>query len=1139
MATNPTSSPQTSTITVTPSYNNNGLTCFGSTESILVTINPTPTVDPIVSQTFCATSNVQINFTSAFNVSNTIYNWTNNNTSIGLSATGQGTISFTAQNTTSNPITSTITVTPNFSNNGLTCPGTPQNFLITINPIPVVNAVASQTLCNGSNSTAVVFTSNVSNPSYTWTNSNSAIGIGTSGVGNIPSFVAQNSTSNVISGNLQVNISYTNNGVTCLGNNQVFSITVNPSPTVNAIANQSICNNDNTTQINFSGTVSGTTFSWVNSNTTIGLAASGNGNIPSFTGTNTSTSISVAQITVTPSATISGLTCSGTAQQFSITVNPTPTVAAITNATYCNNSSTNNVVFNGSISGTVFNWTSSNTAIGLPASGTGNITSFVAINSSPTPISSTITVIPVITNNGLTCTGNPQSFVITVNPTPIVSDPSDQVVCSGASVNAVVFSSNTPSTVFSWQNDTPNIGLSASGTGNIASFVATNNLTATVTATVTVTPSYTNNITCQGAPQSFTIAVNPRPTVVDPTDQVICSGTLTNAVAFSGNVVGTVFDWTNSNITIGLASTGTETINAFTGTNTSFTPSVGSVIVTPSYSNLGVTCIGNSQTFTITVNPIPNVVDPSDQVVCNSTSTAAIIFTGNVNGTVYTWTNSTNSIGLVNNGTGNINSFTAINATTLPVVSTLTVVSSFTNGGVTCTGNTENFTITVNPSANLTNPAVQICSNQLVNTNLTSSIPATFTWQAVNNNLVSGETFATVQNSSFINDLLINGTSLAQIVNYTINLTSTQYGCLSSATLPVTVNPLPNVQFIVSNPPPCNLTPVNFQNNTLGNNSYSWNFGDGANSTVQNPSHIYANFGSYNVVLTATNNVTGCVNSMDSLITILESPPIGFNVDIAVGCEVLDVTFTDTLNTPNTLLTWDFGDGQTSGQSGLVDHQYPDAGCYNVTLTITAANGCAISQTQQDMVCVYEQPIASFSTNDVNFLIDDSQVIFNNSSSFADTYFWDFGDGDTSVAMNPIHNYNSIGEFVVTLYAYSIAGCYDSTRVTISVANDVLIYVPNTITVNADGVNDVFLPVIGEAFLKDTYHLKIFNRWGQIVFESYNSEIGWDATLTGPGPIKPVKQVQDGTYTWVITIKLNKNEDYRRFVGHVNVLNSW
>ncbi|MBU3660515.1 MAG: PKD domain-containing protein [Flavobacteriales bacterium] len=1136
LATNSTNAPETSTISVIPTYNNNGLTCFGSTETILITINPTPTVDPLISQTFCATSNAQINFTSAFNVSSTIYNWTNNNTSIGLAASGQGTISFTSQNTTSNPITASITVTPNYTNNGLTCAGTPQNFLITINPIPIVNAVASQTLCNNSNSTAVVFTSNVSNPSFSWSNSNTSIGLGALGNGNIPSFVAQNATSNSISGNLQVNVSYTNNGVTCSGNNQLFSITVNPSPTVNPIANQSICNNDITTQINFNGTVSGTTFSWVNSNTTIGLVANGNGNIPSFTGINTSNSISVAQITVTPSATINGISCSGTPQQFTITVNPTPTVNPIVNSTYCNGSSTNNVVFSGNISGTVYNWTSSNSAIGLPTNGSGNITSFVATNLSTVPISSIITVIPVVTNNGITCSGNPQTFTVTVNPTPVVTDPSDQVVCSGAPVNAIVFNSLTPSTVYNWQNDTPSIGLSASGTGNIASFIATNNLTATVTATVTVTPSYTNNITCQGAPQSFTIAVNPKPTVIDPTDQVVCNGTLTNTVGFSGNVIGTIYDWSNSNASIGLATTGTGTINSFTGINTSFSPITGSIVVTPSYSNLGLTCIGNSQTFTITVNPIPNVVDPANQVVCNSTPTAAIIFTGNVNGTVYNWTNSNNSIGIGNNGVGNINSFTAINSTTTPIVSNFTVVSSYTNGGVTCTGNTENFTITVNPSATLTNASVQICSNQNVNTNLTSSIPSTFTWQAVNNILVTGETFSSSQNSSFINDLLLNGSNSAQIVNYTITLISTQYGCSSNAVLPVTVNPLPNVQFNVSNPPPCNLTPVNFQNNTMGNNNYLWSFGDGGSSTLTNPSHIYTNIGTYSVVLTATNNQTGCVDSLVSSLTILESPPVGFTVDKVIGCEVLDVKFTDTLNTPNTTLIWNFDDGQTSNQSNSVDHQYANSGCYDVSLTVTSSNGCAITQTQQDMVCVYEQPIASFNTNDVNFIVDDAQVVFTNTSYYANTYFWDFGDGDTSLATNPIHTYNSLGEFDVTLYAYSIAGCYDSARITISVVNDVLIYVPNTITVNADGTNDVFLPVIGDAFLKETYHLMIYNRWGQIVFESYNSEIGWDATYTGP--IKSVQQVQDGTYTWVITIKLNKNEDYRRFVGHVNVLNS-
>jgi gliding motility-associated-like protein len=99
------------------------------------------------------------------------------------------------------------------------------------------------------------------------------------------------------------------------------------------------------------------------------------------------------------------------------------------------------------------------------------------------------------------------------------------------------------------------------------------------------------------------------------------------------------------------------------------------------------------------------------------------------------------------------------------------------------------------------------------------------------------------------------------------------------------------------------------------------------------------------------------------------------------------------------------------------------------------------------------------------------------------------------------------------------------------VVNDVLIYVPNTITVNHDGINEKFLPVLGEAFLKETYHLSIFNRWGKLVFESYNYEVGWD------GYYADHFTSQDGTYTWMITVKIRENEDYLKYVGHVNVLN--
>ena len=93
-----------------------------------------------------------------------------------------------------------------------------------------------------------------------------------------------------------------------------------------------------------------------------------------------------------------------------------------------------------------------------------------------------------------------------------MDDPPDQAICGGSPTASVNFTGGVPGTVYNWTNDTPSIGLAASGTGNIASFNAVNTGTAPVVATITVTPSYTNaGITYTGTPQSFTITVNPLP----------------------------------------------------------------------------------------------------------------------------------------------------------------------------------------------------------------------------------------------------------------------------------------------------------------------------------------------------------------------------------------------------------------------------------------------------------------------------------------------------------------------------------------------------------------------------------------------------------------------------------------------------
>ncbi|MBL0054801.1 MAG: LamG domain-containing protein [Chitinophagaceae bacterium] len=185
-----------------------------------------------------------------------------------------------------------------------------------------------------------------------------------------------------------------------------------------------------------------------------------------------------------------GPTCTGTPRTFTYTVNPTPTVDPVANQAVCNNSPTAAVNFTGFVPGTVYSWTNSDPSIGLAASGTGNIASFTATNAGPAPVTATITVTPSYTNAGVTCTGTPITFTITVNPTGQVDQPASQVVCNNTATAPVNFTTTVPGTIFDWVNNTPSIGLAASGTGDIASFTATNATNAPVVATVTVTPSY-------------------------------------------------------------------------------------------------------------------------------------------------------------------------------------------------------------------------------------------------------------------------------------------------------------------------------------------------------------------------------------------------------------------------------------------------------------------------------------------------------------------------------------------------------------------------------------------------------------------------------------------------------------------------
>jgi hypothetical protein len=323
-------------------------------------------------------------------------------------------------------------------------------------------------------------------------------------------------------------------------------------------------------------------------------------------------------------------------------------------------------------------------------------------------------------NNGAHCTSNDEVTIV-YNPSGQVNQPANQVVCNNSLVSEVIFSTvNTGgTTAYSWTNSAPGIGLAASGTGNVPSFTAINTGTSPVVATITVTPAYSDGVvSCPGPARTFTITVNPTAQVNKPADQVVCNAGSTTAVNFTTvNTGGTTsYTWSNSVPGIGLPASGSGNIASFAPVNTGTAPVTATITVTPLFTNGGTGCPGPSQSFTITVNPSAQVIQPLNLVICNTQAGSVVFNTDRTGGTTtYQWTNSVPGIGLAASGTGDI-SFTGVNTGNAPVTANIQVTPLYTSGGVSCTGPARSFTITVNPTGQVNKPSNLVICNGITGT---------------------------------------------------------------------------------------------------------------------------------------------------------------------------------------------------------------------------------------------------------------------------------------------------------------------------------------------------------------------------------------------------------------------------------------
>ena len=649
----------------------------------------------------------------------------------GAAAANQTSISQTLTNTTSAPATLTYTVTSDA--NG--CKGDGFDVVITVNPTVGVDAIPDQTLCNGDNTLAVEFSTTIDNNSQgsgqiasddftysdgslvgngAWVNHSGTAGtlLVSSGQAILQEDGSASEDANIpftpVSGVLYYGLDFSVSAAADVDGNdyEYFAHFKAGTSTYGALLDVVPGTGGGNYTLGLSSASSSADVAW-GTDLTYGVTYRAIVKYDQDSGVATLwvDASSSSDTSITGSTPSSGTSIDSFAlRQSNSATDETVTVDnLIIGQTFDEVSGAST---SPQVTGTItYNWTNDNIAIGLAASGTGDIPSFTATNNTTAQISGNITVTAVYTYNDVSCTGTAETFSITVNPSPLVNfSEADQVITSGETTTAVDLTSPTTDVTFAWTVSVPTgiTGVTTlTGTDNIPAETLINSTTAPLDVVYTAIATGDIGFDCEGLPTLYTVTVNPQAQVNPVDDQIVCNDeNLT--IEFSTIVTGgtTTYSWTNDNTAIGLDVTGTGNID-ITAINTTDEPLTANIVVTPSFENNGDTNTGDPITFTITVNPTGQVNVVGNQIVSNGFDTTAIAFsTTNINGTTtYAWTNSITSIGLAATGTGNISAFTGINTGTSPVTSSLTVIPTFENGNVSCIGPATTFEITINPTA--------------------------------------------------------------------------------------------------------------------------------------------------------------------------------------------------------------------------------------------------------------------------------------------------------------------------------------------------------------------------------------------------------------------------------------------------------
>lgn len=387
---------------------------------------------------------------------------------------------------------------------------------------------------------------------------------------------------------------------------------------------------------------------------------------------------------------------------------------------------------------------------------------------------------------------------------------------------------------------------------------------------------------------------------------------------------------------------------------------------------------------------------------------------------------------------------------------------------------------------------MDVCLNQAMNFN-DSSIVASGSITGWSWNFGDGSPLNILEEPSHI--YANTGTYIVTVIVTTNN------GCKDTISKSVVVHPLPVAQYSTTNV--CDGTIVQFTDlssiapsDTI--QSWKWNFGDASPfSTNGSTSHLYTGPGSYPVELLIISTF-GCSDSITKTSVINPNPIVSFVGNDTIGCEPLCISFQNSstvITGYNALWLWDFGDGSPTSNLENVQHCYISDSIFSpyplsVSLQVTSDSGCVTIASKSNYVIVYPNPVANFIVQPEVTTIVDPVISIIDASTGTNFWSWNFGDLDTASLYNPLpHTYADTGTYIITLITSTQYNCLDTAYQTIIIEPDFVFYIPNSFSPNDDGINDTFS---GKGIFIRKYEMRIFDRWGNLIFVSDDVDKAWD-----------------------------------------------